>query len=82
LNATTKLIEIVFSSIKEQFGDNLEAIKACNEIAKGSEMLPASVKDDVKQKYKSLKYSESGITQYFQNKITSINEVHNLDLFL
>jgi hypothetical protein len=45
-------------------------------------MLPASVKDDVKQKYKSLKYSESGITQYFQNKITSINEVHNLVSFL
>lgn len=62
LNATTKLIEIVFSNIKEQFGDNLEVFKACHEIAKGSELLPASVKDVVKEKYKSLKYSESGIT--------------------
>lgn len=65
LNATTKLIEIVFNSIKDQFGDNLEVIKACNNIAKGSDMLSASIKDAVKQKYKSLKYSESGITQYF-----------------
>jgi hypothetical protein len=62
----------VFNSIKEQFGDNLEAFKACFEIAKRSEMLPDSVKDAVKQKYKYLKYSDSGITQYFQNKIASI----------
>lgn len=81
LNATTKLIEIVFNSIKDQFGNNLEVIKACHDIAKGSEMLPTSVKDAVNQKYKSLKYSETGITQYFQNKITSIAEVSKLVSF-
>lgn len=45
-------------------------------------MLPASVKDAVKQKYKSLKYSDTGITQYFQNKITSITQVDKLVSFL
>jgi hypothetical protein len=44
-------------------------------------MLPTSVKDAVNQKYKSLKYSETGITQYFQNKITSIAEVSKLVSF-
>ena len=70
LNATTKLIEIVFENIKNQFGEQLDVIKACNDIAKASELLPETLKESIKQFYKTVKYSETGISQYFETKLT------------
>lgn len=55
LSDSTKLIEIVFENIKEQFGTNLSVIKACNEIAKESTLLPENIKVAIKTFYQTLK---------------------------
>lgn len=39
LTLSTKLIEIVFENIREMFGDDLEIIKKCKDIANQSELL-------------------------------------------
>jgi len=78
LSASTNFIEIVFDNIKEQFGTNLAVIKECYQIAKGSVLLPESLKEGVSTYYKVLMYSEAGIAQYFKDKLSNTTENSSL----
>ena len=57
LNGSSRLVEIVFENLKEQFGGDLDTMRKCYNIVKESNAVSEEVKQRVNGVYKQLKQS-------------------------
>eukprot|EP00347_Sterkiella_histriomuscorum_P012065 403370024 len=73
-SGSSRLVEIVFDNINEQFGEQIHILKQCKDTAMSSDFLDQQLKDKIKAIYLEKKNSPSGSESYILMKMKIIGD--------